>query len=76
MSGEPHDERRCGNCRHFEPDADESCSFGNCFAHPPQPINKATKQQSNKGDWIAWLFPEVFPEFWCGEWAPRRSPKQ
>ena len=68
MSIDTQGERLCGSCRHFDADGSETAGFGICCAHPPQPINK--------GNWTAWLFPEVFETYWCGEWAPRRSPKQ
>ena len=70
MSIEAHDERFCRNCRYFNINADKPTRSGTCRAHPPVPID------ADKDYHFEWCFPEVWETFWCGEWAPRRSPRQ
>jgi hypothetical protein len=68
MSSEPHDERLCRNCRHFNSNANKLARLGTCRAHPPQLIDPSGGYQFD------WCFPKVDEMDRCGEWAPQRSP--
>ena len=68
MSIETHDERLCKNCQNFKRRGARKSGW--CCAHPPQPID------ASPGYSFAWCFPEMEETDRCGEFTPRRSPKQ
>jgi hypothetical protein len=50
----------CSNCFYGRVTDDEL----RCHRHAPRPMHVDKKE-----DEVRWLFPRVFSDLWCGEWA-------